>query len=134
MPSQAPHSIQAQDPVLGAEFLLVFDDGSFNEDDTFLVTDWTAHIPKDVLNKNFGFEANSNAFDDIPASELYIFEAPVPPPVEEQMIHDPNGTAPLSYGFAFSQVPFITVPGGQYKVSSAETSELLLFSTANSAC
>lgn len=120
-PKGTPHNLQAQDPVLGAEFLLVFDDGSFNEDDTFLITDWTAHIPKNVLNKNFGLAGDSHAFDDIPAAELYIFEAPNPPPLEEQMIKDPNGTSPLSYGLAFSQVPFINIPGGQYKIASAET-------------
>ena len=38
----------------GCEFLLVFDDGSFSEDSTFLLTDWLAHTPKDVLAKNFG--------------------------------------------------------------------------------
>ncbi|CAD6564053.1 MAG: hypothetical protein CYPHOPRED_001927 [Cyphobasidiales sp. Tagirdzhanova-0007] len=120
-PEGTPHNLQAQDPVLGAENLLVFDDGSFDEDDTFAITDWTAHIPKKVLNKNFGFAADSHAFDDIPATELYTFEGPNPPPLAEQMIKDPNGTSTLSYGLAFSQVPFINVPFGQYKIASAET-------------
>ena len=126
-PIQAPHNLQAQDPVLGAENLLVFDDGSFDEDDTFAITDWTAHIPKKVLNKNFGFAADSHAFDDIPATELYTFEGPNPPPLAEQMIKDPNGTSTLSYGLAFSQVPFINVPFGQYKIASAETSKSISF-------
>ena len=57
----------------GTEFLLVFDDGSFSEDSTFLLTDWTAHIPKEVLAKNFG--TSISAFDHIPSQELYIFPA-----------------------------------------------------------
>ena len=122
-PAGIPHSIQAQDPVHGCEFLLVFDDGTFNEDDTFLITDWLAHVPKDVLNKNFGLPASSPVFNDIPASELYVFEANPPPPVAEQMVMDPNGTATLPYSIAFSQTPFIEIPGGgKYKISSSETS------------
>lgn len=41
-----PHSIQALsgENGTGCEFLLVFDDGSFSEDETFLVTDWLAHV------------------------------------------------------------------------------------------
>ena len=51
----------------------VFDDGDFSEDDTFLLTDWLAHIPKDVLAKNF--QTDVSAFDKIPGQELYIFPA-----------------------------------------------------------
>lgn len=38
-----PHSIQALDG--GAEFMLVFDDGSFSEDNTFLASEIFAHNP-----------------------------------------------------------------------------------------
>ena len=38
----------------GCEFLLVFDDGNFSENETFLITDWFAHTPRSVLAKNFG--------------------------------------------------------------------------------
>jgi oxalate decarboxylase len=49
-PSGIPHSIQGLDSdVDGCEFLLVFDDGNFSEDSTFLLTDWLAHTPRDVL-------------------------------------------------------------------------------------
>jgi hypothetical protein len=33
----------------GCEFLLVFDDGDFEENDTFLITDWFRHTPSEVL-------------------------------------------------------------------------------------
>lgn len=75
-PAGIPHSIQGlgQD---GCEFLLVFDDGEFDEDNTFLLSDWLKHVPKDVLAKNFGVA--ENAFDNVPdPSQLYIFAAPVP--------------------------------------------------------
>ncbi len=52
-PPGVPHSIQGLGPD-GCQFLLVFDDGNFNEFETFLLTDWLAHTPKEVLAKNFG--------------------------------------------------------------------------------
>jgi oxalate decarboxylase len=78
-PSGIPHSIQGLGPD-GCEFLLVFDDGDFDEDNTFLLTDWLKHTPTDVLGKNFGVPASS--FGPIPdQSERYIFPAPVPGPL-----------------------------------------------------
>jgi hypothetical protein len=38
----------------GCEFLLVFYDGDFDEDNTFLLHDWFKHVPAEVLGKNFG--------------------------------------------------------------------------------
>lgn len=38
-PSGHPHSLQGLGPN-GTEFLLIFDDGNFSEDSTFLLTDW----------------------------------------------------------------------------------------------
>jgi oxalate decarboxylase len=43
-PPGVPHSIQGLDPD-GCEFLLVFDDGDFDEDNTFLLSDWFKHTP-----------------------------------------------------------------------------------------
>jgi len=51
-PSGLPHSIQALKD--GVEFLLVFDSGDFSENETFLICDWFAHTPREVLAKNFG--------------------------------------------------------------------------------
>src|ERR671936_297302 len=44
-PAGVPHSIQGLED--GCEFLLVFDDGGFSEDATFLLSDWFAHTPRD---------------------------------------------------------------------------------------
>jgi oxalate decarboxylase len=51
-PAGIPHSIQGLEE--GCEFLLVFDDGNFSENETFLISDWFAHTPREVLAKNFG--------------------------------------------------------------------------------
>ncbi len=87
-PPGIPHSIQGLDPD-GCEFLLVFDDGAFSEDSTFLITDWLAHTPKEVLAKNFGWP--ESAFDNVPQKELYIFNAPVPGPLDQDRM--PGATA-----------------------------------------
>jgi oxalate decarboxylase len=56
-PAGIPHSIQGLNPD-GCEFLLVFDDGDFDEDNTFLISDWFKHVPTEVLGKNFGVSAS----------------------------------------------------------------------------
>ena len=71
-----PHSIQGLGPD-GCEFLLVFDDGDFDEDDTFLLSDWFKHVPAEVLGKNFGLPPTLFGHTPDPR-ELYIFKAPVP--------------------------------------------------------
>lgn len=43
------HSIQALAD--GAHFILAFDNGHFSEFGTFSITDWVAHMPKEVLEK-----------------------------------------------------------------------------------
>ncbi|MFA6140988.1 MAG: cupin domain-containing protein, partial [Hyphomicrobium sp.] len=45
-PPGLPHSIQGLGPD-GCEFLLVFDDGAFSEDNTFLLSDWFVHTPSE---------------------------------------------------------------------------------------
>ena len=59
-PKGIPHSIQGLGPD-GCEFLLVFDDGSFSEDNTFLLTDWFKHMPPDVLARTSACRRRSSA-------------------------------------------------------------------------
>ena len=70
-PSGIPHSIQGLGPD-GCEFLLVFDDGGFDEDNTFLISDWFKHTPNDVLAKNFGVPASSFGHTPDPNDTLYF--------------------------------------------------------------
>src|SRR6266852_2605826 len=88
-PSGVPHSIQGLGPD-GAEFLLVFDDGDFDEDNTFLISDWFKHAPNEVLAKNFGVPASSFGHTPDP-DELYIFAASVPARLDSDKI--PGATA-----------------------------------------
>jgi oxalate decarboxylase len=79
-PEGIPHSIQGLEPD-GAEFLLVFDDGTFSEFGTVLLSDWMAHTPRDILAKNFGVKPEALA--NLPKKELFIFQARVPGSLED---------------------------------------------------
>jgi oxalate decarboxylase len=92
-PAGIPHSIQGLGPD-GCEFLLAFPDGSFSESSTFLLSEVFARTPKVVLSKNFGVA--ENAFDRIPKEQLFIFEAPVPGPIESDAVPNPLGAVPLN--------------------------------------
>jgi oxalate decarboxylase len=108
-PSGIPHSIQGLNPD-GCEFLLVFDDGDFDEDNTFLLSDWFKHTPSEVLSKNFGVSGSSFAHVPDP-SELYIFPAPVPGPLSADKA---AGATPVSPGFShrmLAQQPIKTKSG-----------------------
>lgn len=123
-PPGIPHSLQAVNDTSGtkdgAEFLLVFDDGTFSEDDTFLLTDWVAHIPKEVLAKNF--HTDISAFSNIPAKQLYIFPGPSPPSsIEQDQPKSPSGTVPSPFSFAWSQSKTTNLAGGTVKVLDSTT-------------
>ncbi|HWE85833.1 MAG TPA: cupin domain-containing protein, partial [Terracidiphilus sp.] len=75
-PAGYPHSIQGLGPGDGCEFLLVFDEGMFSEDNTFLISEWAAHTPPEILTKNSNLDRS--AIDKLPTGELYIFPGNVP--------------------------------------------------------
>jgi hypothetical protein len=51
--------------------MLVFDDGTFSESGTVLLSDSISHIPPEVLAKNFG--VSEQALTNLPNHELFIF-------------------------------------------------------------
>ena len=68
--SGVPNSIQGLSPD-GCEFLLVFDDGDFDEDNTFLLSDWFKHTPDEVLSKTLGFPPRPSLTFRIRASSIF---------------------------------------------------------------
>ncbi|GAA4865513.1 oxalate decarboxylase family bicupin [Paenibacillus vulneris] len=111
-PPGIPHSIQGLEG--GCEFLLVFDDGTFSDNNTLSITDWFAHTPRDVLSANFGIP--ESAFAGLPNKQRYIFQAPVPGPISDQEVPDPYGTIPLSFVHRlYAQQP-IRTPGGTVRI------------------
>jgi oxalate decarboxylase len=115
-PGGIPHSIQGLGPD-GCEFLLVFDDGNFNEFDTFLLTDWMTHTPPEVLAKNFN--APESTFDKVPKKELFIFERPLPRPLAEEQKQSEAGTGRVPHSFDFkpsTMKPNKVSKGGEVKI------------------
>jgi|SRR5579884_3825072 len=118
-PSGIPHSIQGLGDE-GCEFLLVFDDGNFSEFETFLITDWMAHTPREVLAKNFGVPPS--AFDRIPEEELFIFPAPLPGSLEQDRREatGPQGQAPLPFDYhLLAQPPDKSNEGGEVRIADS---------------
>ncbi|KAG7087189.1 hypothetical protein E1B28_013170 [Marasmius oreades] len=118
-PAGIPHSLQAtNDTAEGSEFLLIFPDGNFDENDTLLLTDWLAHVPFEVIQKNFQV-TDPKAFSHIPAEQLYIF--PGNPPANADAPSDPQGTVPLPYAFSFSEIVPTQLGGGTVKIADSRT-------------
>jgi oxalate decarboxylase len=115
-PGGIPHSIQGLGPD-GAQFLLVFDDGNFNEFETFLLTDWLTHTPPEVLAKNFDVPAET--FAKVPKKELFIFERPLPRPLAEEQKQAEAGTGKVPHSFDFrpsEMKPTKVSKGGEVKI------------------
>jgi oxalate decarboxylase len=113
-----PHSIQALED---CEFLLVFDNGNFSENETFLVSDWFTHTPKHVLAKNFGVPVT--AFADLPTDidhTRYIFPGEVPGALVDDIVavRSPVGTAEKMSHRMLAQEP-IEMPGGCVRITDS---------------
>lgn len=113
-PSGIPHSIQGLGPD-GCEFVLVFNDGNFSEDSTFLISDWVAHTPTEVLQKNFDLPAQ--AFADIPHKDLWIFDAPLPGPLSADEAESKQPDVVDSYKFSLMDVEPIKSKGGSVRIA-----------------
>ena len=117
-PAGIPHSIQGLEE--GCEFLLVFDDGNFSENETFLITDWFKHTPREVLAKNFGVP--EAAFASIPIDvehERYIFNARVPGPLTTDAVQSPAGAVPQSFSHRMLAQEPIKAAGGTVRITDS---------------
>jgi oxalate decarboxylase len=115
-PAGYPHSIQGLGPN-GCEFLLVFDDGLFSEDNTFLLSEWVAHTPRSVLSKNFGLDKASLA--KLPKDAMYIFPADLPKSLaqDKAAVGGQTVQSPIQYTFKMaSMAPTFRTPQGEARV------------------
>ena len=116
-PAGYPHSIQGTGSD-GCEFLLVFNQGLFSEDNTFLISEWVAHTPTEVLTKNFGLDHPS--LDKLPKDSLYIFPSTSPTNTVAQDKAEIGGSKVASvpqYTFRMrSMEPTHTTVGGEVRV------------------
>lgn len=117
-PSGHPHSLQGLSPN-GTEFLLIFDDGNFSEDSTFLLTDWIARTPKSVLAENF--RVAPEVFRAIPEKEKYIFQGSNPDSIEKEIPSSSPGYKKSKLQFThkmLAQEPLNTT-GGQVRITDS---------------
>jgi oxalate decarboxylase len=115
-PAGFPHSIQGLGPD-GCEFLLVFDQGTFSEYQTFLISDWVAHTPASVLQKNLNLP--SGAVQKLPTDEEYIFPGTVPGSLEDDKsaVGGKAVESKVSYSFRMrSMKPTFEDAGGSVRI------------------
>jgi oxalate decarboxylase len=114
-PAGIPHSIQGLEE--GCEFLLVFDDGNFSENETFLLCEWFERTPLHVLAKTFGVP--EAAFANIPRDvdyTRYIFKGKVPPTLASDAVRSPAGEVRQSFSYRLSAHEPVKVQGGQTRI------------------
>lgn len=98
----------------------MFDSGDFSENETFLITDWFNHTPRDVLAKNFGVA--ESAFDNLPTDighTRYMFAGAVPPALSDDAPPYPATQPPQSYTWHMHAQEPIKTPGGQMRVTDS---------------
>jgi oxalate decarboxylase len=120
-PTGIPHSIQGLGPD-GGEFLLVFDDGNFSEYGTVLLSDIVAHTPREALAKNFGVSQPS--LQSLRGEELFIFQAPVPGPLDRDQQTAAGPLPQSAYDFSFrtrEQKPTRTTSSGEVLIIDSTT-------------
>jgi oxalate decarboxylase len=121
-PAGYPHSIQGLGPGDGCEFLLVFDEGMFSEDNTFLISEWVAHTPPEILTKNSNLDRSAIA--KLPTDELYIFPADLPRSLAEDKaaVGGKSVESTIQYTFKMSEMaPTVKTAGGEVRIVDSHT-------------
>lgn len=113
-PSGIPHSIQGLGPD-GCEFLLIFNNANFDEDSTFLLSDWFKHTPPEVLAKNFS--VSPDLFQHLPnPDDLYIFRAPPPGDIQRPASAKP---VPTTFKHSMMKQTPIRASGGNVRITDS---------------
>jgi oxalate decarboxylase len=115
-----PHSIQGLEDD-GCEFLLVFDEGMFSEDNTFLISEWVAHTPDPVMSQNFNLDTSVLA--KLPKEQLYIFPGAIPPSLAQDRaaIGGKSVESPYRYTFHLeSMTPTKKTAGGEVRIADSK--------------
>jgi oxalate decarboxylase len=99
-------------------FILVFDNGAFSEYATFSITDWLAHLPRNVVASSLG--VSESALEDLPTGEVYIVPGPLAPPLEDARPRTPQLLAADSCVYRLSQQAPERYAGGTITLASQE--------------
>lgn len=111
-PANVGHSIQGVHE--GCEFLMIFDKGSYSENNTFSISELFSHMPMDVLSANFG--CNEDEFKDLPGKEVYIVDGGDPGTIESQEVESEKGKVPHTYKHELINVEPIICDGGSIRI------------------
>jgi oxalate decarboxylase len=115
-PAGYPHSIQGLGPD-GCQFLLVFNEGQFSEDNTFLISEFVAHVPPDILTKNSRLSTSDIA--KLPKEQLYIFPANLPASLAADRAAIGGSAVRASQQYTFkmtSMTPTVKNAGGEVRI------------------
>ena len=95
-----------------AHFLLGFDDGHFSEFGTFSITDWVAHTPRNVVERNLNLPAN--VISTLPKKEVYILPGKIPASSEYRSSDlQPSQSA---HKYRLAEQRAIEFPGGRDRI------------------
>lgn len=85
-----------------------------------MVTDWLAHVPKEVIAHNF--KVSEKDLKNIPSRQLWIFPGNNSASLEADLaIVKEAGEVPLPYSFALSKVVPTQKEGGTVKIVDSTT-------------
>jgi oxalate decarboxylase len=118
-PAGFPHSIQGLGPD-GCQFLLVFNEGNFSEDGTFLLSEIVAHIPPEVLMKNANLSSDEVA--KLPREQMFIFPAELPGSLAEDRASIGGSKVQASQQYTFkmgSMPPTFKSNGGEVRIADS---------------
>jgi oxalate decarboxylase len=90
-----------------------FNEGSFSEENVFLLSEWMAHTSTEILDKNFNLERSMLA--NLPKRELFIFPAELPRSLAEDKSAVGGSQTRLHVQYTFKMVAMDQtkrVPGG----------------------
>ncbi len=111
-PKNIPHSIQGLKE--GCEFLMLFDKGTYSENNTFSISELFSHMPMDVLSANFG--TPESTFKNIPGEQVYICDGGDPGTLESQTVVSPYGAVPNTYKHELVNVAPRICEGGSIRI------------------
>jgi oxalate decarboxylase len=113
------HSIEGIGPGT-AKFLLVFNDGSFQEGSTFSITDWISHTPSAWISQNLGLSPKQ--VKELPKDQVYISRRPPAPAALSDTKPRGEGIKPLNQSHVFdleAQPREDAVDGSSLQLASA---------------
>lgn len=111
-PANIAHSLQGM--YEGTEFLLVFDKGSYSENNTFSISEIFSHLPMDVLSANFGVDEEE--LMAVPTKEIFITDGGDPGPLESQEVPSPYGKVPNTFKHRLAFLDPIVADGGTIRI------------------